>query len=105
GLSSARQDLFGFRNAMPGTPRKIHIGRDASSDLVLTDRSVSRKHAELLIDSTGAMELLDLDSSSGTFLIRAGKEDEISRAKLKTGDVIRFGEVELSLADLQARVE
>jgi pSer/pThr/pTyr-binding forkhead associated (FHA) protein len=90
---------------MPTTPRKIRIGRDAACDLVLSDRSVSRKHAELLIDSTGAMEIVDLDSSSGTYLVRAGKEDSISRAKLKPGDVLRFGEVEFSLKDLQQRVE
>jgi predicted component of type VI protein secretion system len=90
---------------MPSTPRKIRIGRDAGCDLVLADRSVSRKHAELLIDSSGAMEILDLDSSSGTYLVRGGKEDEISRAKLKPGDVVRFGEVELSVKDLQERAE
>ena len=90
---------------MPSSPRKIRIGRDAGCDVVLSDRSVSRKHADLMIDSSGAMELLDLDSSSGTFLIRGGKEDSIARAKLKLGDKIRFGEVELTLEDLQERVE
>jgi pSer/pThr/pTyr-binding forkhead associated (FHA) protein len=90
---------------MPISSRKIRIGRDAACDLVLSDRSVSRKHADLLIDSTGTMELLDLDSSSGTYLVRGGKEDSISRAKLKAGDVIRFGEVELTLSDLQQRIE
>ena len=90
---------------MPGTPRKIRIGRDAACDLVLSDRSISRKHADLLIDSSGVMEILDLDSSSGTYLVRGGKEDSISRAKLKAGDVIRLGKVEFSLEDLQQRVE
>jgi len=50
------------------------------------------------------MELLDLESSSGTFLIRGGKEDSIARAKLKAGDKVRFGEVELTLEALQERV-
>jgi pSer/pThr/pTyr-binding forkhead associated (FHA) protein len=90
---------------MPSAPRKIRIGRDAACDLVLSDRSVSRKHADLFIDSSGVMEILDLDSSSGTYLVRGGKEDSISRAKLKPGDVVRFGEVEFSLKDLQQRVE
>jgi pSer/pThr/pTyr-binding forkhead associated (FHA) protein len=90
---------------MPSSPRKIRIGRDAGCDIVLSDRSVSRKHADLMIDTSGAMELLDLDSSSGTFLIRGGKEDSIARAKLKVGDKIRFGEVELTLEALQERVK
>jgi len=90
---------------MPNSPRKIRIGRDAGCDIVLSDRSVSRKHADLMIESSGAMELLDLDSSSGTYLIRDGKEDSIARAKLKPGDKLRFGEVELTLEALQDRVQ
>lgn len=89
---------------MPSSPRKIRIGRDAACDVVLSDRSVSRKHADLMIDSSGSMELLDLDSSSGTYLVRDGKEDSIARAKLKAGDVIRFGEVEFTLDALKERV-
>jgi len=89
---------------MPSSPRKIRIGRDAGCDVVLSDRSVSRKHADLMIDASGVMELLDLDSSSGTFLIRDGKEDSIARAKLKEGDKVRFGEVELTLEALKDRV-
>ncbi len=89
---------------MPISPRKVRIGRDAGCDVVLSDRSVSRKHADLMIESSGAMELLDLDSSSGTYLIRDGKEESIARAKLKAGDKLRFGEVELTFDALKERV-
>ena len=89
---------------MPSSPRKIRIGRDAGCDVVLSDRSVSRKHADLMIDTTGVMEILDLESSGGTFLIRGGKEDSIARANLKEGDKVRFGKVELTFEALKERV-
>jgi pSer/pThr/pTyr-binding forkhead associated (FHA) protein len=90
---------------MASAPNKLRIGRDAASDLVLTDKSVSRKHADLFVDSSGGLEVLDLESSSGTFLIRGGREESIARAKLRQTDRIRFGEVEFSYAELVEHVQ
>jgi pSer/pThr/pTyr-binding forkhead associated (FHA) protein len=88
---------------MPAGPTKIRIGRDAASDVMLTDKSVSRRHADLFLDNDGNMEILDLESSSGTYLIRGGKEENIARAKLKPADRIIFGEVEFSYEELLDR--
>lgn len=90
---------------MAGSAQKIRIGRDAGCDLVLADRSVSRRHADLMISSSGELEVLDMDSSGGTFLLRDGKEVSISRARLKPTDKVRFGEYEISVKELLARIE
>jgi hypothetical protein len=90
---------------MASAPQKIRIGRDAASDLVLADKSVSRRHADLFIDESGSMEILDLESSGGTYLIRNGEEDSISRARLKPSDLLRFGEVEMTYKDLLEQVQ
>lgn len=57
------------------------------SDLILNDPSVSRLHAMLFFDETGA-GILDLVSRNGTFV--NGREVETCR--LKSGDEIRLGE-------------
>jgi pSer/pThr/pTyr-binding forkhead associated (FHA) protein len=90
---------------MSGAPRKIRIGRDAACDLVLGHRSVSRRHADLLIESSGAMEILDLGSSSGTYPVRGSSREPVVRALLEPDDVLHFGEVELSVKELLDRID
>jgi predicted component of type VI protein secretion system len=85
---------------MSDATQKFRIGRDSACDLVITDRSVSRRHADLMIESDGGLEILDRESSSGTFLLREGKEHSISRARLRPSDSIRFGDCEMSVKDL-----
>lgn len=46
---------------------KFIIGRDASCDIVINDPSVSRRHAELLIENNQA-QVRDLGSSNGTMV-------------------------------------
>ncbi len=64
------------------------IGRDPSTDLVLRDREVSRRHAELRTLPDGATELRDLDSRNGTFV--DGRRIESSTA-LSGGEELRLG--------------
>ncbi|HXD68154.1 MAG TPA: FHA domain-containing protein, partial [Solirubrobacteraceae bacterium] len=47
--------------------RPLAIGRAPACDLVLDDPSVSRAHAEIIVDEDGAM-LQDVGSSYGTFI-------------------------------------
>ncbi|RMG17702.1 MAG: FHA domain-containing protein [Deltaproteobacteria bacterium] len=65
----------------------IRIGSHPSSDFVLEDRTVSRRHAEIRFTERGYL-LCDLDSTNGTFL--DGKR--IERAYLTDGCTIRCGE-------------
>lgn len=67
---------------------RTSIGRSPDQDLVLKEPYVSRRHA-LIARQNGGFELLDQNSSHGTFL--NGKR--IEGAKLKAGDTLQFGSV------------
>jgi pSer/pThr/pTyr-binding forkhead associated (FHA) protein len=66
----------------------MSIGRAKSSDLVLADSQVSRRHAEIVREGPDFV-LVDLDSPNGMFL---GEERaKIARHTLRDGDSIRIG--------------
>lgn len=70
--------------AVGSTP--IVLGADPSCDLVLSDATVSRKHAEIFLAADG-IRIRDLGSTNGTFY-RSSKVDQIT----VTGDTeIRLG--------------
>jgi phosphoserine phosphatase RsbU/P len=62
------------------------IGRSPDQDLVLKEAFVSRRHA-LINRQNGAFELIDQNSSHGTFL----NGQRVQRAQLKSGDTLQFG--------------
>lgn len=64
----------------------ISIGRLPDQDLVLRESYVSRNHAAIH-RSNGVFELVDRQSTHGTFLNGA----KVSRAVLRAGDTIQFG--------------
>jgi ABC transport system ATP-binding/permease protein len=53
---------------MPMPARTLRIGRASDNDVVVSDLSVSRYHAELRRTSRGEFEIVDLDSHNGTYL-------------------------------------
>ncbi len=61
------------------------VGRDADCDVVLTDSSVSSRHARIKIDPTCVVS--DLSSANHTFV----NNDVVIDAPLRSGDVIVFG--------------
>jgi diguanylate cyclase (GGDEF)-like protein len=65
---------------------ELTIGRDARSDLMLPDNSVSRQHA-LIRRTDQGFELEDLGSTNGTFVGGQG----VTRTLLTSGDTIRLG--------------
>ena len=68
------------------------IGRDADNDVVLDDPYASRQHAVVRVED-GKAHLFDLGSSGGTKV--NGKE--IGGGRVEPNSVIRVGETELSL--------
>jgi phosphoserine phosphatase RsbU/P len=64
------------------------IGRAADQDLVLREAFASRRHATLMVEN-GGFEVVDQNSSHGTFLNGA----RIDRKKLRSGDTLQFGSV------------
>ncbi|MEM9462099.1 MAG: FHA domain-containing protein [Myxococcota bacterium] len=67
------------------------IGRDSDVDFVLDARGVSRKHARLMREATGSVQLIDLGAKNGTLL--NGRKIEMT--VLRAGDRIRIGTAEL----------
>ena len=69
------------------------VGRAPRADFVVDAPLVSRLHCRLTADDNH-VEVLDLDSTNGTYV--NGKR--IETARLKTGDRLRVGRVELEIA-------
>ena len=72
---------------------RFTLGTEEGSDLVLTDPSVSRRHAELVRTENG-LSLRDLGSTNGTFL----GPQQIKEAFVATGARVRLGRTTLLLA-------
>ena len=64
---------------------KLVVGRGANCDVVLNDGSVSRVHAELVIDGD-RVRIRDLKSRNGTFV----GERPIEDATISLGESVRF---------------
>jgi len=78
----------------------VTIGTLPGSDLVLTDPTVSRRHAEVEERSDGYV-LRDHNSTNGTFLDGV----RVREAYLSPGSVIRLGQTEMTFSPLEERIE
>lgn len=75
----------------------VFIGREEKNDVILPDpfKVVSRKHAQI-VDTEGILQLVDLESANFTFL-NGERVIPHEENALKSGDVIKIGEYELSV--------
>ena len=64
----------------------VMVGRDRSCAIVLAHPAVSRRHARITLTGTSWL-LEDLKSANGTYV----NNTRVEKAKLKPGDVVRFG--------------
>jgi ABC-type multidrug transport system ATPase subunit/ABC-type transport system involved in multi-copper enzyme maturation permease subunit len=84
-------------------PTKVlRIGRAPDNDIVISDLSVSRNHAELRRTASG-YQIADLDSHNGTFV----NGQQIGSAPLTEGDIVGIGPstFRLSGSELQEFVD
>ncbi len=65
----------------------VIIGREATSDIVLEDASISRQHARITRDAMGNWSITDLNSTNGTKV----NGRRINDSALRYGDQITFG--------------
>jgi hypothetical protein len=72
------------------TGDRLTIGREASSDIVVSDPVVSRHHADLVYDGQ-SWSIIDAGSANGTFVNGAG----VHQTALRPGDRIEIGDTEL----------
>ena len=75
---------------------EFHIGRGSKNDLPLSNRTVSRRHATIVIDENCA-QLVDQKSRNGTFI----RDERIEQQDLEHRMEIRFGDVRCLFAWLQ----
>jgi pSer/pThr/pTyr-binding forkhead associated (FHA) protein len=80
---------FTFR-ILPGNIKTI--GRAARADFIVDAALVSRLHCRLTAGAT-ELEVIDLDSTNGTFV----NGERTPRATLRTGDRLGVGRVELTV--------
>ncbi|MEO1616378.1 MAG: GGDEF domain-containing protein [Planctomycetota bacterium] len=65
---------------------RLLFGRDETSDIVLMDSGVSRRHAELVNDGD-QYSIVDLGSTNGTLV----NGSPVDRSVLQSGDTVRVG--------------
>ena len=74
------------------------LGRGSDADIVLDDNGVSRRHAELRVDTSSGrtvLSVLDLGSTNGTFV----GEQQIGHQALRAGDVVSLGHTRIVVKD------
>lgn len=67
------------------------IGRDTNNSFYIQQDTVSRKHATILFDESGAYTITDNNSSNGTFV----NGEKIKQTVLRNDDVIQIGDINL----------
>ena len=82
------------------SPTTYVIGRSTTADIVLSDPTVSRLHAELVRSGDGKWYLTDRRSSGGTYRLRARGWTPIEQDFVHLGDRLRLGGFECTLDDL-----
>ena len=79
--------------------RKLVVGRAVTSDVPIYDPTISRRHAEIVLTTSG-VRVTDLGSSNGTFLNGA----KITDAEAAANDVVTFGKVAFRVKEVTAPV-
>lgn len=96
-----RYAVDGESRYFPLTGPRVRLGRGSDNDVVLSDVSVSRYHAEIRREGDG-WSIHDLKSTNGVELNRAA----VQRAPLQAGDRLSIGVFELTVephADVRPR--
>lgn len=91
---SGAGDAVRFPVAFSGS---VVIGRDPGCDLVLLDKSVSRRHATLRRDVNGSWRITDHRSKNGTFVNGARVNGS---SPVVPGDHLMLGLVGVTLAEI-----
>jgi hypothetical protein len=79
----------------------IKVGKLASSHLRIDDETVSRMHAVIEVTGPDEIHIIDLGSTRGTLV----NGERISKAKLRSGDEIMFGDSRVRATFLDANAQ
>ena len=78
------------------------VGRGPECRVRLSHASVSRHHADIVRLSDGQLEVMDCGSTNGTFVLSGQEWRAVRQWCLAPTDHVRFGEVEMTVDDLDA---
>lgn len=78
---------------------RLTIGKRDNNDIVVTDKTVSRKHCEIVYEAE-AFLLRDCESTNGTFL----NGSKVKEAYLSPADVIKLGSTQLEFIVFDEKV-
>ena len=92
------------RRSDPMAGRTYFIGRGKGNDIRLTDPTVSRRHAELVVTKDGRYYLTDCVSSHGTHVVRDHHWVAVRQAFVAEDDQLRFGDHRAGIRELLAGV-
>jgi pSer/pThr/pTyr-binding forkhead associated (FHA) protein len=81
---------------VPGAVKTI--GRVGAADFCLDVPLVSRLHCRVEVGAEGDVEIVDLESTNGTWIDGV----RVARAPLRPGSVMRVGRVEFALEPAQS---
>jgi len=74
--------------------KRLNVGRASDSELSLSDPSVSKVHAALVMNREGTLLVADTGSTNGTYI--NGRRISYGEARqINDGDVVGFGDVEV----------
>ncbi len=71
----------------------IKVGKLSSSHLRLEDKNVSRMHALIEVTGPGDVSIIDLSSTTGTFV----NGQKVNKAKLQSGDSVVIGDTRIEV--------
>jgi pSer/pThr/pTyr-binding forkhead associated (FHA) protein len=87
------EDDEGHTTVVPLVKPEITIGRKEGNTIRLTERNVSRRHAQILKDN-GSVFIEDLDSYNG---VKVNGDRIKARAPFREGDLIEIGDYHIAL--------
>lgn len=79
---------------------RYRIGRADTNDIVLSDATISREHAELVELGGGRFRLKDLGSSYGTSVFQGQDWEKVTEIEIRHDTQFRLGEFQTTAADL-----
>jgi len=80
--------------------KTFSIGRDKACDIAIDDRSVSARHAELVITTGNEVYLTDCASTNGIFVSRGGEWCRLRQDYVTMEERVLFGRYEIGVNQL-----
>ena len=93
-----------MKDTSPNAPTTYLVGRSIEADIVVSDPTVSRLHAELVRSTNGTWYLTDRCSTGGTHVLDGGDWIPIEQDFVQPGDRLRLGGFECTLDELLRRL-